>query len=208
MRSNLMKLGLVLTGVLASGCGGKSLESKDELTSTFAYAAVPFTHAKGAVTRMYQSGIEAPEKLPQPAISVKGTRGGEAVLKLNPVGVVVGLLGRGVMVDIEYKGYSEDGMHWMDGDISALTQFDYVGGPEELSHADIKIGLVGELGLTGLIRDALDLNVALTTRFEDLNFRDESVSFRVDGSVETPTQTFEWSHEDLETLWEQQQAEQ
>ena len=201
MRSQFLMVALV--GVLAAACGGKPIESKDELTSTFAYAAVPMTHARGAASRLQLSGIEAPEKLPEPSISVKGSRGGEAVLKINPVGVVVGLAGKGVMVDIQYRGYSEDGMHWLDGDVSALTQFNYVPGPEDVNHADIKIGLVGELGLTGLIRDVLELNVALTTRFEDLSLRDESVSFRLDGSVETPAQTFEWEHEDLETLWEQ-----
>lgn len=204
MRTSLLiAVGL---GLLSTACGGKPLESKDELTSTFAYAAVPMTAAKGAAARLAMSGIDAPEKLPEPSISIKGSRGGEAVLKLNPVAVVVGLAGKGVMVDIEYMGYSEDGMHWLDGDISALTQFDYQPGPEEISHADIKIGLVGEMGLSGLISDLLDMNVALTTRFEDLQFKDDSVSFRLDGKVETPTQTFEWAHEDLETLWEQPAA--
>lgn len=182
------------------------MESKEELTSTFAYAAVPMTYAKGAATRLYYSGIEAPKELPEPSISIKGSRGGEAVLKLNPVGVVVGLAGKGVMVDIQYMGYSEDGMHWLDGDISALTTFDYQPGPEDVSYADIKVGLVGELGLSGLISDVLDMNVALTTRFEDLQFKDESVSFRLDGSVSTPAKTFEWEQEDLETLWEQPKA--
>lgn len=199
---------IALFAVVATGCGGKALESKDELTSTFAYAAVPFAHAKGALTRNYQmSGIEAPKELPEPSISIKGTNGGEAVIKLNPVGVIVGLAGKGVMVDIEYKGFSGDGLHWLDGNISALTQFDYQPGPEELSYADIKIGLVGELGLSGIIRDALDMNVSLTTRFQDLSFRDESVSFRVDGSVETPATKFEWQQEDLETLWEKSAAQ-
>lgn len=201
MRTNLFQI--LALAVVATGCGGKALESKDELTSTFAYAAVPFAHAKGALARQHLlSGIEAPEQLPEPSITIKGTRGGNAVLKVNPIGVVVGLAGKGLMVDIAYEGYSEDGLHWLDGDISALTQFDYQPGPEEVSYADIKIGLVGEMGLSGVIRDALDMNVSLTTRFEDLSFRDDSVSFRVDGTVETPMTTFQWSNEDLETLWE------
>lgn len=201
MRTKLIQV--LAFAVVATGCGGKALESKDELTSTFAHAAVPFAHAKGALARHHQlSGIDGPEQLPEPTLSIKGTRGGSAVLKVNPIGVVVGLAGRGLMVDIAYEGYSEDGLHWLDGDISALTQFDYQPGPEDVSYADIKIGLVGELGLSGVIRDALDMNVSLTTRFHDLSFRDDSVSFRLDGAVETPVTRFEWSNEDLQTLWE------
>ncbi|MFL5319394.1 MAG: hypothetical protein ACJ790_07035 [Myxococcaceae bacterium] len=189
---------LMILAVLAAGCGGKPVQSKEELTSTFAYAAVPTTHAKGAALMLYQSGLD---QLPAPAITVKGTSGGEATLKVNPVGVVVGLAGRGVMVDMEYKDYSEDGAHWLDGDISALTQFDYVPGEGDADYADVKIGLVGQLGLSGVIRDALDMDVTLTTRFQDLQVREDTVSFRLDGTVDTPTQQFKWDHEDLQALW-------
>lgn len=191
---------LLVIALLASACGGKAVESKDELTSTFAYAAVPTAHAKetaGAAIRLYQSGLD---QLPTPAITVKGSRGGEATLKINPVGVIVGLAGKGVMVDMEYKDYSEDGLHWLDGDVSALTQFDYVPGDGDAPYADIKVGLVGQVGLAGVLRDVLDMNVTLTTRFNDLEVKPEKMEFRLDGTVDTPDRQFKWDHEDLEAV--------
>lgn len=178
--------------VLAA-CGGRPIESKQEIADTLAYASIPSVHAPGAP-------LEGSGVVPEPSVTVRGAHGGEATLSVNPVGGAIGLAAGAVLFDVRYSGYSEDGAHRLDGTLSVAAQFDYVAAAGEDPYADLKLWLVGRLRVSGRFSDELHLNVAITTRFHELSLREESLSLRLDGAVTIREQRFTFEGEDLSVL--------
>lgn len=183
-------------------CGGPPLSNKDDLARVLTGASIPTTHAKGALAQLYASNVTE-----YPAFTINGVRSGNCKITVNPVGVIVGALGKGVMLDIIYDDFSEDGFYWLDGSISLLANFDYVAEHEgEDPYADVKLTAVGRLKLNGINTDIIHSNISLITRFHDLELHEGSIQLRLNGSVEALEQSFEFTDEDLAVLWEQATA--
>lgn len=176
-------------------CGGPPFDSSDDVAAGLTHASFPSTSAEGAIADLLG------QRIGPLGTTVKGARGGEAVLSINPVGAGVGLVGRGVLFDIEYRGYSEDGSLRLDGTVSVLAQFEYLAQAGEPTSADLKLSLVGRLSVGGARSDELQLNVKLLTRFQDLSLRADSVQMRLSGSVQASRHRFEFDDEDLSVSW-------
>lgn len=211
----MKRTGTFLVGAVAvvawAGCG-KPLETKEEFKNAAAGASVPATAARasGAALRIYASGAETPDQLPQPSISVKGTHGGEAVLSVNPVGIAVGLAGQGLLFDMEYKDYSVDGLQYLYGKVSVLANFDYIAAINEDPNADFEVSFVGTLGLSGVIRDEARLNLKVKSNVNDLVTREGTTKLRLDGSVNASEAQFDFEEEEYVIDWAalEQQAKQ
>lgn len=204
MTSTLRTLCLSLTAAAClSACGGPPLSNKDDLARVLTGASIPTTHAKGALAQLYASKATSD----YPAFTISGVRSGNCKITVNPVGVIVGVLGKGVMLDILYDDFSEDGLYWLDGSVSLLANFDYVAEQAgEDPYADVKLTAVGRLKLNGLNTDVIHSNISLTTRFHDLEFHEGSIQLRLNGAVDALDQRFEFDNEDLAVLWEQATA--
>lgn len=198
MTSTLRTLCLSLTAAAClCACGGPPLSNKDDLARVLTGASIPTTHAKGALAQLYASHVTE-----YPAFTINGLRSGNCKITVNPVGVIVGALGKGVMLDIIYDDFSEDGLYWLDGSVSLLANFDYVAEQEgEDPYADVKLTAVGRLKLNGLNTDVIHSNISLITRFHDLEFHEGSIQLRLNGSVEALEQRFEFTDEDMAVLW-------
>ncbi len=183
----------LVVGLVA--CGGPPFDSGDDVAASLTHASFPSTSAQGAIVDLLG------QRIGPLGTTVKGARGGEAVLSINPVGAGVGLVGRGVLFDVEYRGYSEDGGLRLDGTVSVLAQFEYVAQAGEPMYVDLKLSLVGRLSVGGARSDELRLNVTLLTPFQDLSRRADSVQLRLSGSVQASRHRFEFANEDLSVLW-------
>lgn len=208
-----MKRLLSYLGVLAalgalSACG-KPLETKDEFTQAAAGASVPATAARvsGPLMQLYMSGAEAPEQLPVPSLTVKGTQGGEATLSVNPVGVVVGLIGAGIMFDLEYDDYSVDGINYLWGKVSVLANFDYQAAAEEDPSADFQVSFAGTLGMSGVIRDEARLNLKVKTNLGDLMTREGTTKLRLNGTVTASEAELQFAEEEFVIDWKAIEAQ-
>lgn len=202
MKRLLSYLGVLAAAGALSACG-KPLETKEEFTQAAAGASVPATAAKvsGPLMQLYMSGAETPEQLPVPSITVKGTQGGEATLSINPVGVVVGLMGAGIMFDLEYDDYSVDGVNHLWGKLSVLANFDYVAAAEEDPNADFEVSFVGTLGITGPVHDDARVNLRVQTNLGDLMTREGTTKLRLDGSVVASETELQFAEEDFVIDW-------
>jgi hypothetical protein len=194
-RGSVAGISLLAFAACLSACGGPPLSSKDDLARAIAGASVPSTGAKGALMALHASNIDIP------AFTLHGSRGGKAKVTVNPLGVVVGIAGKGLMLDLIYDDYCEDGLFRLDGTLSVLAQFEYTAEPGDYAYADLKLSLVGRLALSGLYSDQLHANVRLTTRIHDLEFREGSIELRLDGAVDALEQRFEFAQEDLSFHW-------
>jgi hypothetical protein len=196
-------LGATLVGLgLLAGCG-RPVHSKEELAQAMAGAMFPASAARGSGASMslYQSGADAPDQLPRPSITVQGPNGGSAVLSVNPVGLVVGLAGKGVLFDMEYKKFSVDGLHVLKGDVSVLANFEYLAAGTDPSELNFEVGFVGDIGLGGELSDDLELNLRVKTNLAELVDRQEEMTLRLKGWVEAKEQRFEFADEDLVINW-------
>ncbi len=191
--------------LLLAACG-KPIETKEELLAPVAGASVPATAARGASLALFAQAAEAPEQLPVPAITVTGTHGGSATLSVNPVGVVVGLVGKGLLFDIEYDGYSVDGIHWLDGKLSVLANFEYLASDGEAPEANFEVSLVGTVGISGLVSDEVRLNLKVKTNLQDLIDNAEQLKLRLNGSITASRQEFEFLAEDVVLDWVKQEG--
>lgn len=191
----------VSLGMLAA-CG-KPLETKEEFQAAAANAAVPATAARttGALLNLYASHQQLPEELPEPSISVRGTEGGEAILSVNPIGLAVGLAGQGILFDTEYKGYSVDGINFLTGKVSVLANFDYAAAINEDPNADFKVSFVGDLGISGIVRDETRISLVIKTNVNDLMTREGVTKLRLNGKVTASEQEFVFEEEDVEIDW-------
>lgn len=183
---------------LFAGCGGPPIKTRDQLGSAVARAAIPSVGAQGALFQVVGQAA-----LPSPQFSVKGADGGEAIVSINAVGAIVGFAAKGVMFDVEFKGFSEGGGLRLDGKVSVLANFEYAAAGSEDPTTDLKLSLVGKLSISGTFSDELALNVRLLTRFKDLSLRDGSIALRLDGSVEAREASFAFTEEDVQVLWKQ-----
>ena len=188
---------VVLALALLAGCGGgPPIKSKDQVGSTVARASIPSVGAQGArLAVMAQAG------LPLPQVTVPGADGGEAVVSITAVGAIMGFAAKGVMFDVEFKGFSEGGGIRLDGKVSVLANFEYVAGSGEDPTTDLRLSLAGKVTVSGTLSDELDLNVKLVTRFKDLSKRDGGISMRLDGTVNTREADFTFAQEDLQVVW-------
>jgi hypothetical protein len=189
---------LALLCVALAACGGRPVQSKQDLAESFADASIPAVDAKGAALSLLEN-----RALPEPSITVRGKGGGEATLSFNPVGGAVGLAGKGVLFDVKYSGYSEDGHHALDGSVSVLATFDYVAASPEGAYGDLKLSIVGRLQLRGIISDEVQANVTVLTRFHDLSFREDSIEMRLTGKASAHGEEYAFADEDLSMLWKQ-----
>jgi serine/threonine-protein kinase HipA len=194
MKTRLLCFPVVL---LVAACGGgKPIESKQELADSLANASIPTAASRGAALSL--SGQAA---FPEPSFTLRGAEGGEATLSLNPAGVLLGLAAKGVLFDVKYDGFCEDGVHRLDGTLSVLAQFDYVAACGEPAYVDLKLSLVGKLSVNGPVQDELDVNVTLVTRFTDLSLRQSSIDLHLNGTVHTREASFSFDQENLAVLW-------
>lgn len=193
---------LAAVGAMGLAACGKPLETKEEFIQAAAGAPVPTTAARatGAALRIYASSADQ-KQLPQPSITVQGPQGGEAVLSVNPVGIVVGLVGGGVLFDMEYRDYSIDGLHYLHGKVSVLANFDYVAALGEDPHVNFQVSFVGDLGISGPIRDNARLNLEVKSNVNDLLTLEGTTKLRFDGKVAASAQTFEFVGEDVVIDW-------
>lgn len=192
--------GLVITSLVACG---PPLRSKEDATHALAGASVPATAARtaGAFLRLYGTAADQ-QPLPEPSITVKGTSGGEAELSVNPVGLVVGLAGRGILFDAEYRDYSVDGVNYLDGKVSVLANFDYVAALNEDPNADFEVSFVGELGVSGMYHDDARLNLKVKARLDELMTRENTTKLRLSGKVTASEQEFVFDDEDVVIDWQ------
>lgn len=202
---------IIVAVAAAVGCG-KPLETKEEFANALGNASVPASAAKasGASLAIYASNADEQKTLPQPSISVKGTHGGEAVLSVNPVGIVVGLAGQGILFDMEYKDYSVDGLNYLVGNVSVLANFDYIAAAQEDPNADFEISFVGDLGIRGFVRDDTRVNLTVKTNLADLMTREGTTRLRLKGKVTASEQELTYEDEDVTIDWKalEQQAQQ
>lgn len=182
----------------AVGCG-PPLERREDAAAILAFGAVPAVHAQQA------SPVRSPdgEQLPQPSIQLFGSHGGEARIDFNLAAAAVGLIGEGVLFQVHYSDYSNDGAIRLSGDVAILANFAFQGSAYEDPYADLKLTLAGTARVSGIYYDELYARVSLTTRFHDLEFREDSVQMRLDGYVEGNHARFEFEEEDVIALWEQ-----
>ena len=193
---------LLVVGSTAWVACGPPLQSKEDAEHAIAGASVPATMARttGAYLRLYASAADTPDQLPQPSITVQGVDG-EAVLSINPVGLVVGLAGKGILFDTEYKGYSVDGVNYLDGKVSVLANFDYLAAINEDPRANFEVSFVGELGINGAFHDSARLNVKVKSNLEDLMTRDGTTKLRLKGKITASEQDFVFEDDDVEIDW-------
>ncbi len=185
----------VLSPLVAAGCG-TPLKTKEEVAQSVAHTAVPSRSAEGHLLSLYGAALEAP------SFEVPGPSGGKAQVSINPVGAAVGLASEGLLFDVQYDGFSIDGSHVFDGLLSSRANFDYVpAAAGEDPRADLSLSLVGRVELGGDFSDDLELSVKLTTELSDLSLRDEGIRLRLDGRVETGSQSFEFAGEDFDAAW-------
>jgi hypothetical protein len=193
---------LVALGAAAlTACGGPPLKSKDEAAAGLTRASMPSTQAQGAAMRLLAAQASSNAPLPEAAFSLQGSRGGTATIRINPVAAVVGLFGRGLLLDIEYSDYSEDGLYRLDGKLSILARYEYVAQEGEDPYADLSLSLVGKVRLGGVYSDELDTHVTIVTRFNELAGREGNVQIRVKGYVEASQGRFDFDQDSFTIAW-------
>ncbi len=195
---------LVALGALAlTACGGPPLKSKDEAATSLTRASMPSTQAHGAAMRLLasQAYSNTPPAPGQASITIQGSRGGTATIHLNPVEIVIGLFGKGLLLDIEYSDYSEDGIYRLDGKLSILAQYEYVAQQGEDPHSDLRLSLVGRVRLGGVYSDELDTHITVVTRFDELALRQGNVHIQVKGYVEASQGRFEFDQDGYTIAW-------
>jgi hypothetical protein len=181
---------------LLAACG-PSLKDPQDVAAVLAQASVPSPGARGAAFSLLASGAGA---LPQPSITLPGAHGGEATLDFNLVAAAVGLLGEGLLFNVHYSGYSDDGALFLDGDVAVLANFSYVDGADP--YADLKLTLAGRANVSGAYWDELHARIVLTTRVSDLTLRGADIRLRLDGTVDANEGRFQFTQEDLDLLWD------
>lgn len=182
---------------------GPPVQSREEAASILAHSSVPAAHAQQTALRLSDT-VAAVDPLPRAAVHLVGANGGQATIEFNLVGAVVGLAGEGVLFNIHYTDYSNDGLLRLNGDVAVLANFAYVAEPESGGdpYADLKLTLAGRARVSGVVHDELNARIALTTRFHDLQHPDaDSVSMRLDGYVEGNSERFEFDQEDVIAAW-------
>ena len=195
----MTRISLVLATVALAACG-KPLETKEEFASAIAGASVATTASRGGMIGIFESG-STPQPLPVPSITVKGAQSGEATLSINPVGAVVGLIGQGILFDVEYADYSVDGINHLHGDLSVLANFDYLAALGENPAANFEVSFVGSLGLTGVVRDDARVNLRIRTNLAELTTRSDQLTLRLKGSVHASQTDLEFLDEDVVINW-------
>ncbi|HLL52329.1 MAG TPA: hypothetical protein VK447_02225 [Myxococcaceae bacterium] len=192
---------LVALGALAlTACGGPPLKTKDEAAAGLTRASMPSTTAQGAALRLLQS--QAASDFPgEAAFTLQGRKGGSATLKVNPVEVIVGLFGKGLLFDIEYSDYSDDGLYRLDGTLSLLAQYQYVAQQGEDPYSDLRLSMIGRMRLGGVYSDELDTRVTVVTRFHELAAHSGNVRVRVNGYVEASQGRFDFTQDDFNITW-------
>jgi len=175
---------------------GPPLTDKSQGAASMTRASMPSTQAQGAALELLSSRVT-----PQAGISIQGARGGSATVSINPVEVAVGLAGKGLMLDIEYQDYSEDGIYRLDGLLSVLAQFDYVAQDGEDPYADLKLSLAGRLKVSGVYSDEVHAHLALLTRVHELSLREGQVDVQLNGSLEASQGTFEFNNDTYTVAW-------
>lgn len=208
----MTRISCYMVAIAALAACGKPLETKEEFANALGNAAVPTSaaQASGAALSIYASNVDEPKQLPQPSISVTGTHGGEAILSVNPIGIVVGLAGQGILFDMEYKDYSVDGVNYLVGNVSVLANFDYIAAAQEDPNADFEVSFVGDLGLRGIVRDDTRVNLVVKTNLADLMTREGTTRLRLKGKVTASEHELQFEDEDLTIDWKalEQQAQQ
>ncbi len=167
-------------------------------------AIFPTTAAntKGGALGLHASGVDMPKELPVPRLVVQGPNGGKATLSANPVGLVLGLAGGGILFDMEYAKFSADGLHTLEGSVSVLANFEYVPVHAEPSEVNFEVGLVGSVGIGGgLVSDEVELNLRLKTNLAELTERNDEMVLRLDGWVQAEDARFEFADEDIVINW-------
>jgi len=191
-----------LVVVLALVACGPPLDSREDAAAIMAQGAIPTAHAQQ--TARLLGALSPADTLPQPSIQLSGAHGGQATIEFNLVGAVVGLIGEGLLFNIHYADYSNDGVIRLSGDMAVLANFQYVPQTEsgEDPYADLRLTLAGSTRVSGLYSDELYARVALTTRFHDLQFREGSLQMRLDGYLEGNDARFEFTGEDVLAAWD------
>ena len=185
--------------LVLAACGGRPVQSKQDLADSLAFASIPSTGVKGGMLSLYGSAA-----VPEPSFTVRGLRGGEARVSINPLGGAIGVAAGGVLFDVDYSGFSEDGLHRLDGHVSVIATFDYHAcACQAESYADLKLSLVGTVQLSGVISDDLRFNVSVITRFHDLEFREDSIELFLKGQVTAHGDVFDFADENLTVSWQQ-----
>lgn len=186
---------LLAAAVSLCACGGPPLATKEQAATGLTRASMPANQAQGAAMSLLGSYGT------QPGISIHGSHGGEATLEVNPVELAVGLAGKGLMIDIEYSDYSEDGIYRLDGTLSVLGQFQYTAAEGEDPTADLKLSLVGHVRVSGVYSDDLHAHVTLVTKLEQLGQHDGHVDVQVNGSVDSSQGRFEFNNDGYTLTW-------
>jgi hypothetical protein len=183
----------------ASSACGRSLETKEELARAMAGASVATTGSSGETANVSATGTE-PIQLP-PSITVRGAHSGQATLSVNPVGAVVGLVGRGILFDVGYADYSVDGFNHLDGDLSVLANFEYLPALLEDPRTDFEVSLVGRIRVSGVVSDEARLNLRVKCNLADLTELPGQLKLRLRGSVTASQTQFDFHDEDVILEW-------
>lgn len=183
--------------LLALAACGPPLATRDDVSTVLAQAAVPSPSAQGAALALLAAGATA---LPQPTVTVYGRHGGQAQLDFNVVAAAVGLLGNGLLFQVHYADYSDDGVVRLGGDLAVLASFDFQPAVAD-GYTDLKLTLAGRATVSGAYSDEVHARIALTTRLDDLQFGGDSIRLRLDGYLETREQRFDFAGEDVTVLW-------
>lgn len=197
----MSRLAVVLSAAVGLVACGPPLESREDTAAILAFGAIPAVHARTAGPS--RAPVAAQEGLPQPSIQLYGSHGGEARIDFNLVAGAIGLVGEGLLFQVHYSDYSNDGALRLSGDLAILAQFGFEGTAHGVDYADLKLTLAGTARVSGVYHDELYTRVSLTTRVHDLEFREDSVQMRLDGYVEGTNARFEFEEEDVIALWQQ-----
>jgi len=187
---------LCLLLCLLTACGGPPLATKAQAAASMTRASIPSTQAQGAALDLYSS-----HAFPPAGITLQGARGGSATVTLNPVEIAVGLAGKGLLLDIRYQDYSEDGIYRLEGLLSVLAQFNYVAEAQESPHADLKLTLAGKVKVSGVYSDEVRAHLTVLTRLHPLSLRDGEVDVQLNGSLEASQTTFQFSGDSYTLAW-------
>jgi hypothetical protein len=181
---------------------GKPVESKDELFGPVGGASAPAVMAQGSAFPLLGGTGEHDSSLPQPSIVVRGTHGGKATLSVNPVGLAVGLVGKGLLFDIEYDAYSVDGVNFLGGKVSVLANFDYQALWGEDPRLDFELALIGTVELRGAVSDEVRLHLKVKTNLAELIDRAGQMKLRLHGKITASKAVFEFTEEEVVLDWQ------
>lgn len=187
---NGIRLALVAAFTLAvTACapGARLGGGKEGAAEALFQASSPATGARGAALQAIRSGAFTG------SIKVDGRKSGTATLTAD---VLASVKQGEVAYAVKYDNYSDDGKVFYNGTLTMGVGFKF-DVSDDAASGDVQISFKGRVRMSGEIDDFLEADVTETLSFSAIAASGASVTLKLDGTIQTATETHTYANETL-----------